>query len=272
MTISLNERHAIEKKFHDKWAKGIKDKDVNYTEAFTAETALENRYSLEFFGKIGGKKLLDLGCGMGDASLYFASKRAMVNSVDISSGMIKVVRRLSKKHNLSRNLKAQIMQAEKLFFPDNYFDFVFGNGVLHHIDIPSGLSEVSRVLKKGGKAVFVEPLAHNPVINLYRIIAKDVRTPTEKPLKFSSIKYLKKYGFTSVRHHEFHFLTLLIFVWFFLVKRINPNKRRYWKMIIDESKTIAKPFSVLHNIDNYLIKKTPFFARYYWNTVIILRK
>ena len=45
------------------------------------------------------------------------------------------------------------MDANKLQFPDNSFDVVFGSSILHHLDINQTLDEITRVLKPNGKLV-----------------------------------------------------------------------------------------------------------------------
>ncbi len=58
--------------------------------------------------------------------------------------------------------------AEKLPWEDGSLDRVFTRSVLIHADLDAALAEIRRVLKPGGRAVFVEPLAANPFANLYR--------------------------------------------------------------------------------------------------------
>jgi SAM-dependent methyltransferase len=60
------------------------------------------------------------------------------------------------------------MQVECLAFPDNAFDLVFGNAVLHHLDIAVSAREIYRVLKPGGVAVFREPLGENRLLEWVR--------------------------------------------------------------------------------------------------------
>jgi ubiquinone/menaquinone biosynthesis C-methylase UbiE len=265
-------KHDIERKFHDKWAKKIKLQDINYKGAFESVTAVENRYALSQMGSIKGKKILDLGCGMGDTSLYFASKGARVYAVDISPGMIGLVKRVARKAGYSKNIDAKVMLAENLKFPSSYFDLVFGNGVLHHVVIEKTLAEVNRVLKEGGMAAFVEPLGDNPVINIYRKIAKKVRTPTEIPLKYATLDRLTNIRFKKFSHKEFHLVTLLIFLWFYLVERTNPNKERYWKKIIDDGEKINGVFRSLVKIDELIFKLVPPIKMFCWNTVLIYEK
>jgi len=272
MNYNLNKKYAIERTFHDEWAKSIKSKDINFRMAFKAETAIENRFALSQMPELKGKRILDLGCGMGDASLFFASQGARVCSIDISPGMISLVKKMSTKFQFGKNIDARVMVAEKLEFPNEHFDIVFGNGVLHHV-IPSlALKEVYRVLKPGGVATFIEPLRHNPIINIYRKIADKVRTPTEKPLDYYSLTKLTKEKFRINFHEEFHLFTLLIFIKFLLIDGVNPNKERYWKKIIDDEKKIKREFHFLYNIDNFIFRWFKSVRKYAWNTVIVYIK
>jgi ubiquinone/menaquinone biosynthesis C-methylase UbiE len=272
LTVKVHERQKIEREFHDKWAKNIKCEEINYKGAFEAETAIENRYALSQLGNLKGKRILDLGCGMGDASLYFASQGAKVYSIDISPEMIKLVKKVTAKKGFSKRIIPKVMLAEKLNFPKYYFDFVYGNGVLHHVEIDTALKEVFRVLKKGGVATFIEPLSSNPVIRVYRNVANEVRTPTEHPLVYTKLNFLTKEKFKKVSHREFHLFTLLIFIWYYLVDKVSPNKERYWKKIINDASHIKTVFQLLKKLDEGMFKILPFMRRYSWNTVLVYRK
>lgn len=269
---SLESRHSIEKKFHDNWATKIKISQINYKDSFLASTAIENQFVLSEFGQLRSKKILDLGCGMGDASLFFASQGADVCAVDISPKMISLVKNNANIKGYKKSIHSKTMTSEKLDYKNNYFDFVYGNGVLHHVDIELTLEEVKRVLKPNGKAIFIEPLGHNPVINVYRRIADKVRTPTEHPLDYSKLDKLSKASFNKTHHKEFHFLTLLIFLWFYFVEKVNPNQERYWKKIINDADKVSVVFKFLNKIDRFLLKIYPLVGKYYWNTVLVLTK
>jgi len=68
----LSQRQLNEAIFHDHWAEQIEVDDINLHAAFFAPTAAENQFILGRFGDLKGKRILDLGCGMGDASIFFA--------------------------------------------------------------------------------------------------------------------------------------------------------------------------------------------------------
>lgn len=167
------------------------------------------------------------------------------------------------------NLKLK-HRIEKKFHDD--FGFVYGNGLLHHVDIQPSLRETWKVLKPKGKAIFIEPLAHNFFINVYRKMADKVRTPTEAPLQYGALNNFNQLRFGNFSHQEFQFFTLLIFGWFFMVERVHPNKQRYWKKIIDEGERVSKAFIFLNHLDGFVLKKISLLRRYCWNTVLIFEK
>ncbi len=263
------DRQLSEEAFHDEWARAMDVDEILVRESFEAPTALENQYALEKMGDLGGKKILELGCGAGEGSVYFAMKGAQAVATDISSGMIDVVHRLAARHGVQ--VEAKKMTAEQLDFPDACFDFVYGNGVLHHVDFHKAVKESARVLKLGGKAVFIEPLSYNPVINIYRHIAKTVRTPDERPFKFKDLKEMYPF-FGRGEHREFWFFTLWIFMHFYIFERADPSKERYWKKVIKDAPRFSRMFGFLNGMDKFFLKVFPFLRYFCWNTVIVLEK
>jgi SAM-dependent methyltransferase len=85
------------------------------------------------------------------------------------------------------------MDAHHLDFIDESFDFVFGGGILHHLDFEVAIKEVHRVLKRDGRILFFEPLGRNPVGKIVRKLTPTARTPDEKPLDKGEFEILKKY-------------------------------------------------------------------------------
>ncbi len=267
--VSLDERHRVEETFHDQWAQSIDLDDLLVREAFEAETAEENRLALRRLGDLRGKRGLDLGCGAGETSVYFALQGAEVTAYDISREMLRVADALANRFDVSiRTVKGQ---AERLEFADASFDFVFGNGVLHHVDIPLAAREIKRVLRPGGMAVFIEPLEYNPVIQLYRRIAKDVRTETERPLGRADVRLLAGV-FDGVEAQGVWLSTLLIFVYFYLVERADPSKERYWKKIISDADRVKGWYRILRRLDRILLRGIPFLRWYCWNLVLVCHK
>lgn len=259
-----------ERKFHNKWATEIDITNIAIEEFFEACTAPENRLIIKFLGDLKGKKILDLGCGPGESSVYFALKGGDVTACDVSDGMLEITKKLAE----IRNVKLSVLQAysDNLKEIDNEtYDIVYAANLLHHVDIEKTIKEVRRVLKDGGIFVSWDPLAHNPLINIYRRIATSVRTEDEHPLKIDDIKIFKKY-FKKVTHEAAWLFTLWLFIQFYLVEKVNPNKERYWKKIIKEHKRLEKTYSFLEKIDKFILKNIPFLKKYCWNIVIFCIK
>lgn len=258
-----------ESSFHDDWALQIDVADLNVEENFTAITAPENRYALEVMGDIEGCRILDIGCGAGETSVFFAKQGAQVTALDISEQMIAVTRRLAEKHRVQ--VDASTMMVEDMDLPDKSFDYVFGNGVLHHLNCKYAYREIHRVLKPGGRAIFIEPLCHNPLIAIYRLIASTVRTRNEHPFKFKDFKTLEEL-FVKVSHREFWLTTQWLFMRFFLIEHVSPRKERYWKKIIADAERLGSRYKRLEKVDRVLLKSVPWLRRFCWNTVMVLEK
>lgn len=269
MTAIEQEKLQRERDFHNEWARSLDINDLLVRESFESTTAIENRYAFEQLGDVRGKKVLDLGCGAGETSVYFALQGAEVYACDISEEFLAVAERLAQKYNVT--VRFSLAEAGSLPYPDDTFDSVFGNGVLHHVELSSTAKEVRRVLKTGGMASFIEPLPYNPVISIYRMMASGVRSADEKPLHFGQLRKFAS-GFSSSTHREFWLFSLLLFFHFFFVRRWHPSKVRYWKRVIEIGDEYKRSFLVLQRIDNFCLKYLPFLRYLYWNTVLVVKK
>lgn len=72
-------------------------------------------------------------------------------------------------------------------FPDRSFDVVVGRSILHHLELPLAYKEILRVLRPGGRAIFMEPLGDNPGAKILRAVTPATRTKDEKALSRSDI-------------------------------------------------------------------------------------
>ncbi len=258
-------RAARERVFHNDMASSVKLDELLVCPAFESPTALENEHILKNIGDIKGKRLLDLGCGAGEAAVFFAMQGAEVHACDISENLLSLAQDLAGKNAVK--IRTYHCPAEQLPFSDGFFDLVYGNGVLHHVSLDLAMKEVSRVMASGAKGFFIEPLPYNPIINIYRWVARDVRTVDERPLRFSQIRSIKKH-FSDLTHREFWLFSLYIFIHFFLVRRWHPSKIRYWKKVIEVGDEFKGLITGLKKFDERVLKFFPFLGSMCWNTVI----
>jgi glycosyltransferase involved in cell wall biosynthesis/ubiquinone/menaquinone biosynthesis C-methylase UbiE len=104
------------------------------------------------FARHGGEDVLEIGGGMGTDLAQFARHGARVTDVDLSVGHL----RLARENFALRGLAGRFVHqdAETLPFPDDSFDLVYSNGVLHHTPNTSQvIAEIFRVLRPGGKVI-----------------------------------------------------------------------------------------------------------------------
>lgn len=258
-----------EQEFHDQWAAAIDVDGIRVRDYFEACTAPENRFILKQLGDVRGKYLLDLGCGAGENSVYFASRGARCVASDYSPGMVEVALKLAERNQVQ--VEGRVINAMAIDFPDNTFDIVYASNLLHHIPNPKlTIREMHRVLKPGGVACFWDPLKHNPVINVYRRMATEVRTEDETPLDINLVQFIQSL-FAQTTYDTFWIATLWIFLQFYLIEKVNPNQERYWKKIIIEQERLAPEYRLLERLD-FFLKKLPLVKRFAWNLAVVARK
>ena len=155
-----------------------------------------------------GRRVLDYCCGDGQITVFLAENGADAFGIDISPVSIQNAKIEVEKKGL-KNASFFVMDAEKLEFDDNFFDFIICSGVLHHLNIGKAYQELFRVIKTGGKIICDEPLVYNPIFQLYRKKTPQLRTKWEAEhiLKKKDIKLAEKY-FGKVEKRFFHLFTL----------------------------------------------------------------
>jgi SAM-dependent methyltransferase len=103
------------------------------------------------FETAAGKRVLEIGVGLGADHQRFAEAGADLYGIDLTPRAIGHTRRRFDAFGLSSRLA--VGDAEKLAFAEGFFDVVYSWGVLHHSpDTPRAINEVFRVLKPGGHA------------------------------------------------------------------------------------------------------------------------
>jgi len=174
----------VERQFHDaKAGRGP-------TGYLYAEGGLDGIWEafLAHAGDLANRTVLDFGCGEGWSSLAYAAQGATVHGFDISPESVKRLAGQAAQHGLASRIHPRVMAAERLEYPDGLFDLVLGISILHHTDLALSGPEIRRVLKPGGRALFIEPLEHNWLLRAFRRLTPGRRTPTERPLTVAQLR------------------------------------------------------------------------------------
>lgn len=144
------------------------------------------------FSAFKGKKLLEVGCGVGIDLVRFARGGAIVTGVDLAQTSIELARKNFEQNNLSADLR--VMNGEALEFPDNSFDVVYAHGVLQYTaDIDKMVAELHRVLKPGGQAIM---MVYNRISWLNAL-----RQVTKVELEHEDAPVLNKYSISEFRNY-----------------------------------------------------------------------
>ncbi|HUX06211.1 MAG TPA: class I SAM-dependent methyltransferase [Acidobacteriota bacterium] len=112
----------------------------------------KNRYLLKLidFEAYGGKKILELGCGVGLDLTRFARGGAQVTGIDLVPTAIDLAKTNFEINGLEGDL--MVGDGEALEFPDDTFDLVYAHGALQYTADPQRMvDEARRVLKPGGR-------------------------------------------------------------------------------------------------------------------------
>jgi len=109
----------------------------------------------KIFRKHKYKKILDLGCGTGRNTLFFAQEGFLVYVLDASKTGIAITKKKAKKLGL-HNINYKVADMKHTSYPNNYFDaiiciFVLSHGLLK--DNQEAVDEIYRILKPKGMLV-----------------------------------------------------------------------------------------------------------------------
>lgn len=142
------------------------------------------------FSEYRGRRLLEVGCGVGTDLVRFAQAGAQVTGVDLAEVSIQLARKNFALHGLKADLR--VMNGEALEFPDEAFDVVYAHGVLQYTANPQRMvGELYRVLRRGGRAVL---MVYNRYswLNLLSLV-------TQVDLEHQDAPVLRKYSIRELR-------------------------------------------------------------------------
>lgn len=120
------------------------------------------RYSIEEM--FADKVVLDVGCGAGGKTMYYASQGVKhIVGMDIVSHYKAEAEQLAEQLGYADRFTFVVGDAAHTQFPDNHFDTIIMNDAMEHVDRPDlVLDEVRRILKPGGRLYVNFPPYYHP--------------------------------------------------------------------------------------------------------------
>jgi ubiquinone/menaquinone biosynthesis C-methylase UbiE len=232
------------------WTHGFKDRRV--VDGFYKISESSYQFFKKFLvANCVNKNVLEYGCGTGSYAFFLVEHGAKVTGIDICQEAVELAQKEALAKAMS-DIKFLVMDAERMQFENNSFDLICGNGILHHLNLQNSIPELARVLKSGGKAIFFEPMGHNPAINLFRKLTPKLRTKSEHPLTIKDLKFMQHF-FDKVNCQFFHLFSLSLIPF------------RNTKIFSGLIKTLDK-------LDNKFLEYFPMLRKFAWQVIIILEK
>src|ERR1019366_3745362 len=245
----VNARYRRESEFHDKaFSEGTRHKASKF---YSIRESSMAAYIRAVEAHCTQKRVLEYSCGPYTYSSLMMARGASITGIDLSPVAISQYVRQANRQS-ERPVNGCVMNAEALGFAAHSFDLVCGIGIVHHLDLRRSFSEISRALKPGGYAVFLEPLGHNPLISLYRKLTPSMRTVDEHPLLTQDIKLAEEF-FENVECQFFHLSSL-------------------GAVPLQNLCCFNSVVKFLDALDQTIFRLMPYFRRCAWATVLVLSR
>jgi len=154
---------------------------------------------------IGGNRVLEVGCGIGQHCVFFAMYGAEVYGFDLSSKGIEMALKIATANNVADRCRFSVANVSEMPYEDEQFDVVVCNAVLHHVmKYPNVENEIFRVIKPGGYLYLAEGLRSNALYRFARKVKRIFRNEHyhgDIDLEFEELKQVTR-NFSHV-HYEF---------------------------------------------------------------------
>ena len=205
--MTNNARLEREKQFHDnRYSDDRREQQVGKFYSITG--SITKAYKEKILADSFDAHVIEYGCGTGSyVNTIAQSEPKLVTGIDISPVAIEVAQEKAVEEKLGNKVKFRVMNAENLEFTESSYDLICGSGILHHLDLNLATDSIVRTLKPEGKAIFIEPLGHNFLINLYRRLTPNIRSEDEHPLLSKDLKAIAS-NFKQSKIHYFYLTSL----------------------------------------------------------------
>jgi len=175
----------------------------------------DSSYALEYayylLGDVLQKTVLDLGSGAGENSVLLSRRAAKVIGLDISPDLVEIAKRRAQVQG--QRVQYVVSSAYATGLPEGSVDVVFGEAILHHLDLERAAKEIRRILRPGGYAIFVEPIRDSATLRFLRRL-KPTRqadvSPYEYPLTQKQLaRFAQDFELSAIRKFDLPFSQLV---------------------------------------------------------------
>lgn len=153
-------------------------------------------------------KILEIGCGMGKYTFPLLERGYQITGIDLSPYLLDQLRSYNDGRFSISLFNCDILETPR--HVDEKFDFIIGFMVLHHLhQIPLSFEVMHKLLKPGGRLVFLEPNAWNLLYYLQIAFTPGMKWKSEKGIVNMRQQVIKKSaktaGFNNLEIHHFGF-------------------------------------------------------------------
>ena len=206
--VTDNAKLEREREFHDRRFSQDTERQQKVGKFYQITKSIQQAKEKMLFDSSKEAKVIEYGCGTGSYAFKLAHNGAeLVTGIDISPVAIEKARAIAIDKGVASKTSFEVMNAESLEFAPDSYDLICGSGILHHLDLNLAMDSIVKVLQPNGKAIFVEPLGHNFLINLYRRLTPSIRSEDEHPLLDKDLALFKQH-FHRVNIRYFYLTSL----------------------------------------------------------------
>ena len=214
--LDLTKRVTIEAEITDARAAALDMEalvGINTDLAYYASRYAWRKYLFNFLGSVNGKVILDIACGYSMTPVMFALAGATVYAIDVAPKTLAMVQHVAQCKRVVERVHVHVGPAEELPFEEDSFDLIYGGAALHHLQLHRAGRELARVLKRGGKGAFQDPLGHNPALEFTRdYLAYRGKHPvkgTDRPLRLHEVQAFGRH-FTTCTYQGFELFSMAV--------------------------------------------------------------
>lgn len=183
---------------------------------------------LQFMGNLAGKRVLDLGCGIGRNGIKLAQYAGEVVGYDISDVAV------AKANEFAKQLGVGNFRAELNNFSDvekEGFDVILCVNMLHHSSSPlQVLGSINRALRPGGQLIIMENNPLNPLFPIFFMMIGQLKAHFTKQFlmvnRFTLAKLIATSNMTIASIERHGFLPTFLYNHSLLFKSFNESINR----------------------------------------------